>query len=72
VGARFRVMKARQNDLIEKNSENFFDSIFKLARRSWIDSLCARQAREKQRNRRAPAARDAKKPIFLDQNSRCE
>jgi hypothetical protein len=65
------VKKASADDRIRKIFENFFDAIFR-RRATRFEFRVARAPRvQKRHKRRAPAARRAKKPIFLDENARC-
>jgi hypothetical protein len=57
--------------IASKIFENFFDAIFR-RRTARSKSRVSRAVHsEKPRNRRAPAVRGAKKPIFLDENALC-
>jgi hypothetical protein len=69
VGARFCVMKARQNDRYEKFSKIFLMRFFDVSRRSSRVARAKPHAGKKSRKQRAPATRDAKKPIFPDENA---
>ncbi|HEV8068627.1 MAG TPA: hypothetical protein VGP76_12890 [Planctomycetaceae bacterium] len=62
---------ASADDHIRKIFENFFDAIFGRGA-TRLRFRAARAPRvQKHHKRRAPAARRAKKTIFLDENARC-
>jgi hypothetical protein len=69
LGARFRVIQRARASASEKISKIFSMSFFG-HRASRFEFHAARAADvQKPRNRAAPSARSAEKPIFLDENA---